>query len=110
MALEDAYILSSLLGRLVSQPGTGEQPSPQEISAALDAYDHVRRPRTQRLVETSRLAGELYEFQGATEGDDPDKVAENLNARYKWIWNKDLKQDLEEAFSVMTNLTDKRES
>ena len=104
MALEDSYILSSLLGRLVSQAGDGKQPSTPAISAALYAYDHVRRPRSQRLVETSRQAGIVYEFQGPSEGDDPDKISLNLNRRYKWIWVKDLKEDLGEAFRTMDDL------
>lgn len=47
-SIEDALILETLLGK-VSHPA--------QISAAFKAYDEVRRPRTQRIVESSREVG-----------------------------------------------------
>lgn len=47
-----------------------------EIEAVFAAFDYVRRPRTQRLVTTSKEAGEIYEFEAL--GDDVERVTENL--------------------------------
>ena len=71
MAIEDAAVLSALLGNV-----KGADPS--ELERALRAYDAVRRPRTQRLVTTSRDAGMLYDFQKEGVGDDPELIKQDL--------------------------------
>lgn len=90
MCIEDCYIL----GRLVA-----EVASAQDLGRAFQAYDEVRRPRTQKLVKTSRDAGMLYEFE--LEGDDLEAIERNFKARMNWIWDADLQQDLEEALSML---------
>jgi salicylate hydroxylase len=88
MALEDAFVLSSLLGSVTQA---------SELEAVFRAYDSVRRPRTQKLVTTSRAAAQVYEFQAGGIFDDPVKVRENLQQRYRWIWEEDLDQQLKVA-------------
>ena len=92
MALEDAYILSNVLGSVQKV---------SEIENAFKAYDSVRRHRTQKLVTTSREVGEIYEFEGDGVGDDLDKMRQNLRTRYNWIWDKKLEDDLAEATKLM---------
>lgn len=46
MSLEDAYILTTLLGAVTSS---------DDVSLAFQAYDDVRRPRTQRIVQSSEF-------------------------------------------------------
>ena len=92
MALEDAYVLSNLLGSVQKA---------SEIENAFKAYDAVRRHRTQKLVTTSREAGEIYEFEGKGIGDDLDAMRQNLGTRYDWIWEKKLEDDLSEAMNIM---------
>lgn len=86
MALEDAFILSRLMGEIQSA---------KEIEAVFAAFDHVRRPRTQRLVTASKEAGEIYEFEAL--GDDVERITENLQQRYEWIWDEELDAQLEKA-------------
>lgn len=81
MALEDGYVLLSLLGR-VRAAG--------ELEMAFEVYDHVRRPRDMKLVETSRTCGEVYDFLGPETGDDVRKIDDNLSRRYDWIWEEDV--------------------
>ncbi|MCJ1252050.1 hypothetical protein MMC30_009288 [Trapelia coarctata] len=69
MALEDAFIMSRLMGDT--------------------------EPRTQKLVTTSKEAGEIYEFEKL--GDDVEKITENLQKRYRWVWEEDLDAQLEKA-------------
>lgn len=93
MALEDAFIMSSLLGA-VEEDG--------QIEKAFTAFDKVRRPRTQKLVKTSRECGQVYESEGPGIGDNPDAFRENLSTRYQWIWEHKLENDLEEAMRVLS--------
>jgi salicylate hydroxylase len=90
MAIEDAYILGALLGDINSA---------DEIEAAFKAYDTVRRPRSQKLVTTSRAAGRLYGCE--LEGDDPEAIKKDLDGRFGWIWEHDLTKDLQEAKAMM---------
>ncbi|PWY88105.1 FAD/NAD(P)-binding domain-containing protein [Aspergillus sclerotioniger CBS 115572] len=94
MAVEDVYILSRLLGK-VREKG--------QLERAFAAYDAVRRPRTQRLVRTSRDAGRLYQCQKEEVEDDVEKIRANLDERMRWIWDLDMEQHLEEALSVFAN-------
>jgi len=77
----------------------GEIQSAKEIEAVFAAFDHVRRPRTQKLVTTSREAGEIYEFERL--GDDVGRITEDLQKRYRWIWEEDLDAQLEKAQKYM---------
>ncbi|TVY45272.1 6-methylsalicylic acid decarboxylase [Lachnellula subtilissima] len=86
-AIEDAYILTHLLGKVNSL---------EDIEDAFRAYDHVRRPRTQKVV-----AARLYEFEDETVGTDLYLLKKNLETRYNWIWNEDLLQQLETAQDMM---------
>ena len=49
-ALEDSFVLESLMS-LVDKP--------EEVAFAFKAYDKIRRPRTQKIVKTSREMGEI---------------------------------------------------
>ena len=93
-AIEDAFVLSNLLGQVASAAN---------ITQAFEAYDTVRRPRSQRVVTTSREAGCLYEMEDEEVGTDLDKARENLLVRCEWIWGNDLKAQFKEAQDAMTN-------
>jgi salicylate hydroxylase len=90
MCVEDCYILSELLG---------EARGVKDLEAAFSAYDEVRRPRSQKLVEESREAGMLYDLEGPT-GDDLEGLERNMKQRMNWIWDHDLTVDLEKARSL----------
>ncbi|KAH8726938.1 salicylate 1-hydroxylase-like protein [Phaeosphaeriaceae sp. PMI808] len=92
MCVEDAYILSQLLSSCKSRDG---------FEKAFRAYEAVRKPRSQKLVETSREAGMLWEFESDT-GDDLDALEQNAVKRMDWIWDYDILSDLEKAREMMT--------
>ena len=92
MALEDAYVLSNLLGAIHRAA---------DIEAAFKAYDTVRRPRSQKLVTTSREAGTLYGFQAEATRDDAAAIKKDLDKRWGWIWGEDLEGELEEAVRLL---------
>lgn len=92
MCIEDAYILSQLLSKCQCKG---------DISRAFAAYDLVRRPRSQKLVKTSREAGMLWEFEGENVGDDLRALQQNAQQRMAWIWDYDISEDLERATRAM---------
>ncbi|KAJ5032734.1 uncharacterized protein L3040_009328 [Drepanopeziza brunnea f. sp. 'multigermtubi'] len=91
-AIEDAFVMSNLLGQVKSV---------DEIEKAFYAYDAVRRPRSQKVVTTSREAAALYEFEDESMGTDLEKIRKRLLERYDWIWNEDLPQQLKKAQDLM---------
>lgn len=95
-AIEDAFVLSNLLG---------DCKSVNDIEAAFKAYDEIRRPRSQKVVTTSREAAALYEFENESvigeKGVDVEELKERLRNRCKWIWDEDLVAQLESARGLM---------
>ncbi len=91
-AIEDAFILSKLLGQLNSA---------HEIERAFHAYDAIRRPRSQKVVATSRDAVKIYEFEDEKLGTDLDMIKRTLEMRYNWIWEVNLLQQLNKAQDIM---------
>jgi salicylate hydroxylase len=90
VCIEDAYILSNLIK---------EADSVEELKKAFKAFDAVRRERTQKIVTTSQDAGKMYDFE--LFGDDIDRIEESFMTRMRWIWDIDLKAQLEEARGIM---------
>jgi salicylate hydroxylase len=92
MCVEDAYILGKLLSQCKSKADLGN---------AFSAYDAVRRPRSQKLVTTSKEAGMLWEFEGEDVGDDLESLEKNAIKRMDWIWDHDITEDLRRARDMM---------
>lgn len=86
--MEDVYILSQLLPTCQSK---------DHIAKAFNAYDTVRRPRTQKLVKTSKEAGMLWDFEGEGVGDDLEALERNAKARMDWIWDYNILEDARRA-------------
>ncbi|XP_014562683.1 hypothetical protein COCVIDRAFT_83369 [Bipolaris victoriae FI3] len=96
MGIEDVYILSELLSQCTSK---------SDIAKAFHAYDAVRRPRSQKLVKTSREAGMLWELEGEGVGDDLEALKQNALTRMNWIWDHDITEDLTRAIGLMRDGT-----
>ncbi|KAF8863465.1 salicylate 1-hydroxylase-like protein [Acephala macrosclerotiorum] len=90
-AIEDAFVLSNLLGQVNSV---------NQIEKAFQAYDAIRRPRSQKIVTTSREAAAIYEFEDEKLRNDLDLIKRTLETRYDWIWDEDLPQQLRNAQEV----------
>ena len=63
-------------------------------------YDTVRRPRSQRVIKTSREAGDTYAFRGPA-GSDCGLLREELAHRFNWIWEHDVAQDSVRAIALL---------
>lgn len=95
MCIEDAYILSQVLSKCSSK---------EDFKKAFQAYDAVRRPRSQRLVKTSREAGMLWDLEGEVVGDDLTALEENAVTRMSWIWDHDINLDLVDAREILARV------
>lgn len=91
--LEDALILSLLFGGIAK----GDE---QDIERVFKAYDAVRRPRSQRVVETSNEMSEMASLEGEGFGDDIDAIKESLKTRFRWLWHADLENLIEKAKEI----------
>ncbi|KAI1119911.1 hypothetical protein F5Y10DRAFT_290649 [Nemania abortiva] len=93
-AFEDAVVLGALLGKLSSAG---------EISTAFRAFDAVRRPRCQRVIESSRQTGQIVCRQSKA-GLDPDKLKMELGPRWEFLFNFSLEAHQEEALNKLKDL------
>ncbi|KAI1740227.1 hypothetical protein F4680DRAFT_420083 [Xylaria scruposa] len=88
MSIEDSLILSTLLGRAKT---------PTEALTALQVYDQVRRPRTQRIVESSRATGNMLI---GNEQMDPETLR-TFMSRWDFIIDIDMEKHRDEAIQLM---------
>ncbi|KAH7403051.1 mannitol 1-phosphate dehydrogenase 2 [Cadophora sp. MPI-SDFR-AT-0126] len=91
MALEDAYVMSRLLATVSST---------EDIEAAFQSFDTIRRPRTQKLVKTSRESGKLFDFELEGVGDNIDLIREDAKQRFHWIWHDNWAGEVDKAKRV----------
>lgn len=91
-AIEDALVLETLLARTKKA---------DQLPNVFAAYDQVRRPRTQRVVLTSREAGELYGLKQEGVGDDLKKLKKKIDTRMHWIWDRDMVAQNDAAIKLL---------
>lgn len=94
-ALEDAHILSHILGACRSK---------DDLLSAFAAYESVRRPRTKFVQYYGRRQGELLDLHWPGVEDDLDKLREIIDGPIREIWNCDLEAELEKAKAKMADL------
>lgn len=99
--IEDALVLSNVLGEIAGRSSRGAKQLP-EISAGLEAFDAVRRPRAQKQLEGAAETGRMLYFQDEDAGDNMEKILERLqNDRFNWLWFHDLQADVDKAVNSM---------
>lgn len=89
-AIEDAAVLNALFKEVKKL---------EEVDYALQAYDEVRRPRSQKVTELSRQYGRMYAFIEPGVGRDLDKTRKILGAGAVFTNNVDLDAQNEAAIS-----------
>lgn len=95
MAIEDAMVLGALFGKVTSS---------KDIPAAFKAYDIVRRPRCQRIIDSSRETGLIFCGRHKDIGLDPDKLRESIGSRWNFIFSLDMQAHKEEAINKLGEL------
>lgn len=88
-AFEDAMVLSALLGHSAS---------PSDVEAAFKAYDELRRPRCQRVIDSSRGTGEILCGKNPDAGLKLEKLAQALAPRWAFL-GLDHKTYIQEALT-----------
>lgn len=92
MSIEDTLILSALLGKAKTVP---------DARTALGVYDRVRRPRTQRIVESSRGTGQIALGLNEEFGLDFEKLKANMLPRWGFIVGFDNEKHRDEAVELL---------
>lgn len=92
ISIEDALVLSSLLARVKS---------PKEIPVALEVYDEARRPRTQRVVESSKGTGLIFTGRNPEYSLDYAGLHGKLPKRWDFILDFDNGKARDEAVEVL---------
>ncbi|KAE8352139.1 hypothetical protein BDV28DRAFT_135712 [Aspergillus coremiiformis] len=93
-AIEDAHVLAELLGDT-------RVTKPKDVMAAFRAYDQIRRPRSQKVVTSSKESAYLLCLCLDGVGDDEEKLKETWNQRLRWLWDLDIEEQAEEARKKM---------
>jgi len=95
MAVEDACILSNLLGQCHV---------PSDITAAFTAYDAVRVERTCKIVDASREQGRMADMESEGIGSNLEKIRAELGwEKRMWMWG----WKPEEGLKVATRIFEK---
>ncbi len=95
LTIEDAMILRTLLASIRL---------PEQLDAALRAYDEVRRPRTQRIVESSRATGMIMSGRGEGIGVNAEKMREGLKERWEFIYDFDIGSHQADALAALKRI------
>ncbi|KDR75249.1 hypothetical protein GALMADRAFT_157105 [Galerina marginata CBS 339.88] len=90
-AIEDAYILAQLLSRATAQT----------LLQFLDAYQAVRLPAANRVLNGSYESGMMYEFDSKY-GDDYEMLGPAIQRQWEWIDEISLDETLEVALKLAT--------
>jgi salicylate hydroxylase len=95
-AIEDALVLSELLRTWRGSSSSSGVP----VEKVIAGYDAVRRPRSQKVVTTSRLTGMMYDWEHPDCGSDLDKIRAYSLERFSWIWDEDLDEQIRVAVDM----------
>lgn len=89
LAIEDAMVLGTLFANIAS---------PSEISAAFKAYDLIRRPRCQQVIDSSRETGRILCGQVDLRAEELMKL---LAPRWNFIFGLDMESHKREALEAL---------
>lgn len=91
-AIEDAYILSGLLGSVDTS---------SDVEKVFQAFDRARRPRTQGVIERSKQNVERYKAFATAEGPYLSRLKAESFETFGWIFDIDLDESLRKAISTL---------
>ncbi|GAW23847.1 hypothetical protein ANO14919_134240 [Xylariales sp. No.14919] len=91
-AIEDAMIMGTLLSQVFSA---------DDIPKAFRAFDAVRKPRCQRIIDSSRETGQIMCGQHPEVSLDAREMKEALKAKWGFILGLDMAQHQEDALEMM---------
>lgn len=92
MAIEDAHMLSGLLGSIETASDVGK---------AFQAFDRARRPRTQEVIQRSGKNVLRYKAVATAEGPDLASLRAESFETFGWLFDFDLDESLQKAISTL---------
>ncbi|RDB27667.1 Salicylate hydroxylase [Hypsizygus marmoreus] len=100
-AIEDVYILATLLGH----PNTTRD----TLDRALEIFDHVRRPKAHKVQEGSRINGQRFSFHGydfdELRGEELldalHSFSEAFTKSWEWAWTTSIDGSVQEALRML---------
>ena len=101
-AIEDAHVLSELLADPRIETG-------EDVTAAFEAYDYVRRPRSQDVVKHSKENEALWCLRMEGVEDDEGKLRHVLEERFGWLWDIDVEGQVGKAREKMVEILEVRQ-
>ncbi|KAI0020036.1 FAD/NAD(P)-binding domain-containing protein [Xylariomycetidae sp. FL0641] len=99
IALEEALVLSTLLGR-----ATSPSSSPRGIAAALRAFDVACRPRAETAVRVAAEGAALLTGRAPGIGLDPDGISAVLKQQWAFLTSIGVEELQDRAIQVMNQL------
>ncbi|EJT99712.1 FAD/NADP-binding domain-containing protein [Dacryopinax primogenitus] len=97
--IEDVHVLAHLLAH--------PKVTRKTVSAALKAYELVRKQRAQRVKELSWCSGRMWDLSAPGVGDDAGEVERVIRETMDWVWGVDIVKQLgDPGFSSKTREKD----
>jgi salicylate hydroxylase len=97
IGIEDAAVLAALITASATSIQESNKTKAEILRVAFATYNSIRLERSQWVVESSRILGQLYEWQDPHAGSDPKKCAEEVRWRSHKIWDYDVESMIREA-------------
>lgn len=99
-AMEDAFVLAEVLG---ASNGA-------DVKAALKAYEAVRTPRSQKVLQTSVEAMGFWSdiHHAELSEEDVRRFAQEAQERFRWIWQDDIAGQARRARESMEHMNVKQ--
>lgn len=94
-ALEDCAVLDYLLSEVTT---------PSQAEKAFEAFDKIRRPRSQAIVDISRRFSRLYNYADPEIGTDPERMRAFFKEAAAFTNNADLTKQNEDAMTLYKSL------
>ncbi|KAK4540391.1 hypothetical protein LTR36_009248 [Oleoguttula mirabilis] len=97
-AMEDAFVMAEVLSFVDKL-----RPAEKQLEAAFKAYEAVRKPRSQRVLETSHEAFSIWTalYEKSLTGGKLQRFVEEAKQRFQWIWHGDIEGQAERATAAM---------
>ncbi|MCJ1413698.1 hypothetical protein MMC32_000022 [Xylographa parallela] len=95
--IEDSAVMAELLAHAATRVKSGKVSKNQALEATFAAFETARKERTQWLVQSSRMNGDLYEWRAEGYGSDIEKIEKELRESNEIVWNVDVRKMAKEA-------------
>ena len=94
-ALEDVAVLDHLLSRMTSA---------DQLPALFEAYDAIRRPRSQTIVDLARKFGRVYAYAEPSVGQNPEDMSKFFAGASALTNEFDLQKQNDEAMEMFSKI------